>query len=391
MSEDWENQELEEKDFVYHRSLLHWSQPGAQGYSRDAYWLGGGGSVKSGSALLKKYQAFWKHATSWERAWSNLAFRGLEADPLVDVDSNMVVGHVGWFRENVIWFAPKADSFGIGAIGPWDVEALVASQNPRPGYYHLRNIVPPFDVSYLLVTDIGGRVLAGLAYHDADQIESSSVTPLDLLLVIKLVVSLTGTLVGKIVPTIAPKLAKPTMSNGLRELTAKEMASYKPVRALTSKELTLATGGHPGPFLADNSGIIGRGLANDVQLAQIYLKSPEVQTQFGILERELIALERNGPRAFTRTTSRSHVDMPARLNPPRLTGQFAGADENLSRSAERFRDLPKVSATPAIQKHIELVMKRAAATDPNNLGAEAAVAYDVLRGALYGETAPSKW
>jgi hypothetical protein len=366
-SEDWENQELEEMAVAYHRSLHQWGDPGSKASnSRNAYWLVGG-SVKNGSAQTKDRQAFWKYATSWERAWSNLAFAGLPADPLVEGDSatvvgsRMVVGHVGWFREDVVWFAPNADAFGIGSVGRWDFEAFVARQNPRPGYYRLRNTVPPFDMSYLLVTDIGGGVLGGLAYRDADQIESSSVTPLDLLLVVELAVSLTGALAGKIVRTITSKFAKRAMSNGLRKLSAKEMASF---RVLTSKELTYATSGKPGPFLADNSDVIGRGLADDGRLAQIYLNSPKVQEHFGILEKQLVVLESLDPRRP--------------FNSPRVTGGLGGAVGNLSESASKFKTLPKLSATIEIQKHIEFVMKRAEVVDRTRLLWEAQVAYDVL-------------
>jgi len=157
MSEDWQNLELELKETAYHRSLLHWSQPGAQGYPCNAYWQAADGVVRSGSALKKKYQAFWKRATAWEKAWSNLAFPNLPADPLVDSESFMVNGHVGWFRENVIWLSPATQG-SVLPVGRWDFEAIVASNNPQPGYYHLANPGSSYDLSYLLMTDIAGRV-----------------------------------------------------------------------------------------------------------------------------------------------------------------------------------------------------------------------------------------
>ncbi len=260
MSEDWQSEELEYQELMYHRTLHPWGWPDSKASNaRNVYWLHGG-SVMSGSALTKDHQAFWKRATGWEREWSNLAFPGLPADPLVVSDSytavgsHMVVGHVGWFRENVIWFAPNAGTFGIGAVGKWDFEAVVARHNPRPGYYHLSNPDGNSDMSYLLVTDVGGRVLGGLDYHDADQIESSSVTPLDLLLVVELAVSLTGTLVGKIVPTINSRVAKPIISNELRELSSQELGSYirlreapavgsNVIQTLTAQELKVIRGG----------------------------------------------------------------------------------------------------------------------------------------------------
>ena len=57
-SEDWENQELEQKDIEYHRTLQPWGSAGSRASnSRDAYWLVGG-SIKSNRALTKDHQAF---------------------------------------------------------------------------------------------------------------------------------------------------------------------------------------------------------------------------------------------------------------------------------------------------------------------------------------------
>jgi hypothetical protein len=243
MSEDWENLELDLKETAYHRSLLHWS-------------------LKSGSALKKKYQAFWKRATAWEKAWSNLAFPGLPADPLVDSESFMVNGHVGWFRENVIWLSP-GNQGPVLPVGRWDFEAIVALNNPRPGYYHLADPGPPYNLSYLLMTDIHGGVVGALANRNSDAIERSSVTPYDFWLVTKLVVSLTGTLVGKIAPTITSALPKPTMSNGLRELSSKELGQIsklaKPAfpdlpsgTILTREQMSLIWGGSNAKPLTPN-------------------------------------------------------------------------------------------------------------------------------------------
>src|SRR5215831_6892567 len=203
-SEDWENQELEQKDIEYHRTLQPWGSAGSRASnSRDAYWLVGG-SIKRNRALTKDHQAFWKHATSWERAWSNLAFPGLKADPLVAGDSDtvvgshMVIGHVGWYTGKQIW-GPRWVKSGMRPHGAWDIEAFVARDNPWPGYYD-----PVFNVwprtSWLLATDIGGRVVGALDSHDEDALDSPWYGPGDLLLVTHLAVSLTGTLVGKIVP-----------------------------------------------------------------------------------------------------------------------------------------------------------------------------------------------
>src|SRR5262249_12061999 len=187
-------------------------------------------------ALTKDHQAFWKHATSWERAWSNLAFPGLKADPLVAGDSDtvvgshMVIGHVGWYTGKQIW-GPRWVKSGMRPHGAWDIEAFVARDNPWPGYYD-----PVFNVwprtSWLLVTDIGGRVVGALDSHDEDALDSPWYGPGDLLLVTHLAVSLTGTLVGKIVPTITSKLAKQTMSNEVCNLTSKE------INALEARELS---------------------------------------------------------------------------------------------------------------------------------------------------------
>lgn len=384
-SEDWENQELEQKDIEYHRTLYPWGANDSRASnSRNAYWLVGG-TIKSDRALTKDHQAFWKHATSWERAWSNLAFPGLPADPLIEGDSptvigsRMVVGHVAWFPENVIWTHPSA---GTLSTGRWNFEAIVASQNPRPGYFSLpygdqsRTTVNQWG---LLVTDIGGRVFGALATRNSDAIESPWYGPQDLLLAIELVVSLTGTLVRKIVPTITSKLAKQTMSNEIRNLTSKEITSLE-ARELSPtygrrwiSTFDKGRGPFARPFYAKNPlpPPRGSGPANDVRLAKIYLESPKAQEQFAILEKELIRLESSGLSAPPPPPGVFRA-----FNPPRLV---AG---NLSKSAAKFKTLSKVSATLQHEEHIKLVMKKAAAEvirwNLKKEHEEAAIAYDIL-------------
>jgi len=234
---------------------------------------------------------------------------------------------------------------------------------------------------YLLVTDIGGRVYAAIDNHNSDAIKNADLTVLDLLLVIQLVQSLTGTLIRKIVPTIVSRLAKRTTSNGLRELTAKEASS---IRQLTRKELTYVGGGRPLPALADNSDIIGGGLTNDVRLAQIYLKSPEVQREFAVLEKELIQRESlgSGLSAPPPPTGPFRVGNTIRgpsFNPPRVV-----VGGQVSKSAQKFKALSKVSATLQHEEHIKLVMKKAMllVREEGAMSPEFTVAYDILMGAF---------
>lgn len=215
--------------------------------------------------VLKKDQEFRSYATPWEIGHSRLSFGwgSGNAAPLVD-DNMTVVGHVGWFKPETVFFpqrevqvtrkkvvmvrgqprsllgvltdvnpvksleedrkrtAPKPYVVDVGRTPEEMLEDGVEIRADRYNDHYLKQGFVqqlPLQTLSQCVTDCEGRVLFFADSRDKQALEPSWVTPYDLFSVVKLVGVASAAVVGMIgIRMLARSAASRTLRGVMREL-----------------------------------------------------------------------------------------------------------------------------------------------------------------------------
>jgi hypothetical protein len=180
--------------------------------------------------VLKRDQDFKTYATSWEILHSKLPFGSGSgsADPVVD-ENMTVVGHHDWYGESSIflpsrtWRAYDGGYLGRDAFDRFLATGAEVFADEYNRFYlkqgYEKAAMP--QGSLRLVTDPEGRVIFVTGARVKEALESSWVTPWDIISIAKLVAVAASAVAGAIaIRMIARKVALRTLGAGVRELTS---------------------------------------------------------------------------------------------------------------------------------------------------------------------------